>query len=382
MRKFKNIFFIGFLFSLHLALTSYINSSFLSTFLKEQNVGFLYTLGFTISIIALLLVPKILRKVGGYKFLLWIIGLNAISLLSISAFKSIFLIIPIFVSYLTLNIMIIFSLDELLSISSKNSGIGKIRGFYLMIVSLAWVIAPSISGAILNNFSFSVIYFISFVLMIILFIFSYFSLKDLTDPKYDKTPIIKSLKIFFKNRNLIRAYKINFLLQFFFAFMVIYTPIYLNAHLGFSWGEIGKIFTIMLMPFVILPSFLGKYSDRIGERKMLILGFVITSLATLSLFFIKQPEIWIWALLLFATRIGASTIEIMSDVYFFKHITPENDEFVGIYRNTAPVAYIIAPLVAFFIFTFTPAFNFIYLILGAFMLYGIYLSSTIKKSDI
>jgi len=382
MRKFKNIFFIGFLFSLHLALTSYINSSFLSTFLKEQNVGFLYTLGFTISIIALLLVPKILRKVGGYKFLLWIIGLNAISLLSISAFKSIFLIIPIFVSYLTLNIMIIFSLDELLSISSKNSGIGKIRGFYLMIVSLAWVIAPSISGAILNNFSFSVIYFISFVLMIILFIFSYFSLKDLTDPKYDKTPIIKSLKIFFKNRNLIRAYKINFLLQFFFAFMVIYTPIYLNAHLGFSWGEIGKIFTIMLMPFVILPSFLGKYSDRIGERKMLILGFAITSLATLSLFFIKQPEIWIWALLLFATRIGASTIEIMSDVYFFKHITPENDEFVGIYRNTAPVAYIIAPLVAFFIFTFTPAFNFIYLILGAFMLYGIYLSSTIKKSDI
>ena len=382
MRKFKNIFFIGFLFSLHLALTSYINSSFLSTFLKEQNVGFLYTLGFTISIIALLLVPKILRKVGGYKFLLWIIGLNAISLLSISAFKSIFLIIPIFVSYLTLNIMIIFSLDELLSISSKNSGIGKIRGFYLMIVSLAWVIAPSISGAILNNFSFSVIYFISFVLMIILFIFSYFSLKDLTDPKYDKTPIIKSLKIFFKNRNLIRAYKINFLLQFFFAFMVIYTPIYLNAHLGFSWGEIGKIFTIMLIPFVILPSFLGKYSDRIGERKMLILGFAITSLATLSLFFIKQPEIWIWALLLFATRIGASTIEIMSDVYFFKHITPENDEFVGIYRNTAPVAYIIAPLVAFFIFTFTPAFNFIYLILGAFMLYGIYLSSTIKKSDI
>ncbi|MDP2789103.1 MAG: hypothetical protein Q8O46_03585, partial [bacterium] len=101
-----------------------------------------------------------------------------------------------------------------------------------------------------------------------------------------------------------------------------------------------------------------------------------------SLFFIKQPEIWIWALFLFITRIGASTIEIMSDVYFFKHITPENDEFIGIYRNTAPFAYILAPLVAFLIFTFAPSFNFIYLILGAFMLYGIYLSSTIRRSDI
>jgi hypothetical protein len=29
-----------------------------------------------------------------------------------------------------------------------------------------------------------------------------------------------------------------------------------------------------------------------------------------------------------------------------------------------------------------PAFNFIFLILGALMLYGIYLSSTIRKSDI
>lgn len=380
--KLKNIFFVGFLFSLHLALTAYVNSSFLSLYLSEKNVGILYTLGFIISIITLLLIPRLLSHIGSYRFLLWSAGLNATSLLFLSMSLKIWLIVPVFISYLVLNTIIVFSLDELLLIFSKNYGIGKIRGLYITIISVAWVIAQSVSGTILNNFSFSILYFISFFVMTIFVIISFFFLKNLPDPRYDKEPILKSLKIFFKNKNLARSYKINFLLQFFFAFMIIYTPIYLNAHLGFTWSEIGIMFTIMLTPFVILPFFLGRYSDKIGERKMLMIGFTLASLSTLSLFFIKQHEVWIWTLLLFITRIGASMVESMSDVYFFKHIAPENDEFISIYRNTTPVAFMIAPLVALLIFTLTPSFNFIYLILGAFMLYGIYLSSTIRRNDI
>ena len=380
--KLKNIFFVGFLLHFSLALTAYVNSSFLSIFLKEKNIGFLYTLGFIISIIALILIPKILRRIGGYKLLLWSAWLNAISLLFLSMSKNIWVIILMFVFYLTLNTMIIFLLDELLQIFSKNSGVGKIRGFYITISSSAWIIAQSVSGTILNNFSFSILYFISFAIMIIFFVVSFLFLKNLPDPKYDQIPILQSLKIFFKNKNLARSFKINFLLQLFYAFMVIYTPIYLKSHLGFTWSEIGMIFAIMLTPFIILPFPLGKYSDKIGERKMLIFGFALASLATLSLFFIKQHEIWVWALALFITRIGAATIEIMSDVYFFKHIIPENDELIGIYRNATPVAYILAPLIAFIIFTFTPSFNFIYIILGVLMLFGVYLSSMIKKSDI
>jgi MFS-type transporter involved in bile tolerance (Atg22 family) len=56
---------------------------------------------------------------------------------------------------------------------------------------------------------------------------------------------------------------------------------------------------------------LGKYSDKIGERKILMFGFFITSISTISLFFIQKPEIWIWAILLLATRIGAATIEVI-----------------------------------------------------------------------
>ena len=72
----------------------------------------------------------------------------------------------------------------------------------------------------------------------------------------------------------------------------------------------------------------------------------------------------------------------MIDSFFFKHIKPENEEFVSIYRTASPMSYILGPLLALFVFMFIPNFNFIFPILGALMLYGIYLSSTIRKSDI
>jgi MFS family permease len=179
-----------------------------------------------------------------------------------------------------------------------------------------------------------------------------------------------------------RAYGISFLLQLFYCWMIIYTPIYLYSYLGFSWKEIGVIFTIMLLPYVFIQFPLGKYSDKIGERKILMFGFFITSIFTLLLFFTEKPEVWMWALLLFTTRVGSATIEVMSDSYFFKHIRPENEEFVSIYRTATPFAYVAGPILAIAVFFFAPHFNYIFPILGTLMLYGVYISSTIKRSDI
>ena len=205
---------MGFLFALHVALTAYVNSSFLSLFLNEKKVGLLYTAGSIVSIITLLLIPKILRKIGSYRFLLWSVGINTISLLLLSIINNVWLIIPVFVSYLTLNAVIVFSLDELVEISTKNYGVGKIRGLYIAIVSSAWVIAQGVSGTILNNFSFPTLYLISSVIMAVLFSVSFIFLKNLPDPRYDRAPIFKFVRTFFKNKNLARAYKINSIRQY------------------------------------------------------------------------------------------------------------------------------------------------------------------------
>lgn len=138
----------------------------------------------------------------------------------------------------------------------------------------------------------------------------------------------------------------------------------------------------MLLPFALFQYPLGQYADKIGERKMMMLGFFIISLSTITLFFITEHSIWIWAFLLFGTRVGAATVEVMSDAYFFKHINKENDEFIGVYRNTGPMAYILAPLIASGLFLVMPAFNFIFLILGGITLSGVYIASTIRIDDV
>jgi len=378
----KIIYLAGFLFSLPIALASYINSSFISSFVGEKFVGIIYVLGSASSILALLLAPKIFKKIGGYKFLLLMVLLDALSFLALSWTENIWGAVAAFMLGFSMNTLIVFSLDEILKIFSKDPAIGKIRGIYLVICNLGWIFAQLLSGTFLGGFSFRTIYFVGFSIMMLFFLVSLLNLKNIPDPDYDKIKSVKYVKGFFKNKNLFRAYGLSFLLQFFYCWMVVYTPIYLYAHLGFSWKEIGLMFAIMLLPFILVPFRAGKYADKIGERKILMFGFAVAALATFSLFFVREHSLWVWAILLFTTRVGAATIEVMSDAYFFKHIKSENDEFVGVYRSASPIAYIIGPVVAFTVFIFVPSFNFIYVVLGALMLYGVYLSSTIRKSDI
>jgi MFS family permease len=378
----KIIYLAGFLASIPVALMSYVNSSFLSQFIDARLVGLTYIAGSIFSLLLLFIAPRIFKKLGGYRFLILMIGLDALSILYFAFSSNAFSAIGAFICGFALNVIVFFSLDELLKIFSKDSSTGGIRGTYLTLCNLAWVVAQLASGTIFGNFSLKAIYFISFLVMTAFLILAFYGLKNIPDPKYDSVRSLKYIGDFIENKNLLRAYMINFLLQFFYCWMIVYTPIYLYHYLGFDWKNIALIFTVMLLPFVFVQFPLGKFSDKIGERKILMFGFFIISVSTISLFLITKPEIWIWAILLFITRIGAATIEVMSDSYFFKHIKPENEEFVSIYRTASPLSYILGPLLALIVFAFIPNFNFIFPILGTLMLCGIYLSSRIQKSDI
>lgn len=261
---------------------------------------------------------------------------------------------------------------------SKKKNIGKLRGAYLMIINLAWIVAQTFSGSIIYKSSFRGVYLFSASFMLLcIIVFSVF-LRDFKDPKYIKVPILKTIKTFKKNKNLSKIYAINLILKFFFAWMVIYTPIYLNEHLYFNWSEIGLMFTIMLIPFVLVDYPLGRLSDKIGEKKILSLGFVITAVFTCIIPFISQPEVWLWAIILFGTRVGAAMIEVMSESYFFKAVTDRNADEISFFRNTYPLSYIIGPLIAIPFLLIVPEFKYIFLVLVGILLIGLSISLRLK----
>src|SRR3972149_2289795 len=106
------------------------------------------------------------------------------------------------------------------------------------------------------------------------------------------------------------------------------------------------MFTIMLLPFVIVQYPLGKLADKIGEKELLNIGIIVMSFATLAIPFLGSANFFLWAGVLFLTRVGAAMVEAMTEIYFFKKINTEDSEVISFFRNTYPVAFIFAPLIA------------------------------------
>lgn len=379
--KRKIIYLAGFLLFLPVALTTYIHSSFIASFAGEKLVGLIFAISAVISALALLVAQKIFRKIGGSKFLISTIILTISLLFLMINATNIYLAISAFILHLSVNTLIIFALDEILKIASPDLMTGRIRGTYFTAINVASVLALLSMATVFSDLSFRMIYLISLIELGLLLLVSSIWLNDIVDPIYKVEKIWGNIKSFRKNPNLIRAYLMSFLLQFFYSWMVIYTPIYLATRIGFTWGQIGLLFAIMLTPFLFMPFFSGIHSDKFGERKMLMFGFMVAGVSTLYLYIMNTPNLYLWALILFITRVGVSTIESMSDIYFFKHINAENESFVSVYRTTAPTAYLIGPTIATIFLLFIPSFNYIFLVLGAIMLSGVYVASTIDKKD-
>ena len=374
----KIIYLAGFLFSMPVALVSYINSSLLETYIGRDYVGIIYIIASVIAIISLLKMPEILTRWGNRRAILFSSSLILVSLVLLAIGDSAFVIIPAFILYFVSVGLVIASLDIFIEDFSKNSNIGTLRGFYLMVVNFAWVVAQMISGSIIGKSSFGGIYLFSAGFMVLLLLVFILFLHNFEDPEYKKVSISKTIRSFIQNKHISKIYLSNFILQFFYVWMIIYTPIYLHEYMGFGWDKIGIIFSIMLLPFVILDFPLGKLSDKIGEKKMLITGFLIIILSVLIIPLIKEPALWMWASVLFATRVGAATIEVMNESYFFKVVNEENADQISFFRNAPSVSYIVAPLIAVPVLFLVPSFEYLFFILGAVLLMGFFITLRLK----
>ena len=258
-------------------------------------------------------------------------------------------------------------------------------GVYLTIINLAWIMSPLITSFLMTKEGgYKTIYLIAFITTVIMTIGLIFSVKTFQDSIYKKTPFLETYKFLRENHHMSAITIINFTLQFFYAWMVVYTPIYLYNHIGLGWFQIGIIFTIMLAPFLIFSLPIGVLIDKykINKRLLLRIGFLIMSISTFLISTITTKTILIWASVLFFTRVGASIIESTSEIYFFTHKSIEDSPLLSIYRDMTPVAYIVAPLISTSIFLFFP-FKYLFIVLSIIILTsGLYYIPRLKHNHI
>ena len=382
MNKINRMYLLSFLFTLHIALSVYVNSTFLTKIISEDYVGILYT---TASIMTLILLAKtvnLLKHFGNRKFILWALVINMISLVGMIVSKNPYVIGASFVALTTTNTLVIFSIDIFIEHFGNPETVGKNRGIYLTIVNLAYMLSPLITAFLITREGgYITIYLLSLIATMIMTIGLVFSVRNFDDKKYKKTPFLEAYNYLKTNHHMMAITMINFTLQFFYALMIVYTPIYLFSHIGFGWDEIGVMFTIMLAPFVIFGLPIGVLVDKyhIKKRTLLYIGIVIMAISTFIISFITTKSIALWALILFMTRTGASITETTSEIYFFTHTGEEDTYLLSIFRDMTPVAYIIAPLIGTIVFLFLP-FKYIFAVLGIITLTGLYYIPRLKHN--
>jgi len=369
------LYLLGFLFTLHAALPAYISSTFLSHFVTERLVGVLYIISAIITILLFALVPKILRKFGNYRTMLWLLLADLVSTLALVWFQNYLFISFFFITSFVSIALIGFNIDVFLENFSSNSFTGKIRGTFLSTSNIAWIIAPLIGSIILTNSDYWKIFLATALLLLPIIFLLEKNFKKFRDPVYKVIPVKTTFLKIFRDKNVRAAFVVSFLLQFFYSWMVIYTPIYLYTYIGFSWREIGVIFSIMLLPFVITEAPLGRLADkRWGEKEVMSIGFIVIALATGMIAFIQIKSILFWTALLFVTRVGASMVEVMSETYFFKKINLDKTDIIGMFRTMRPWAYLVSPVIAIILFGFGLPIKYIFIALAIIMFTGLHWS--------
>ena len=368
----------GFLFTIPLAITSYVNSSMLEQYIDKNYVGLVFAFASILGVIGMLELPKALTRYGARNISIYIGLISCLSLILIAYSKIDFIVITSFVLFFISNYFLLSTLDIFIEDFSPKKSIGKLRGLFISITSISWVLSQIISGSIIARSSFTGIYLFASLFMLLVSIVFATNLKKFKDPIYNKVKIIKTFLTFWKDKDLLKIYLINFILKFFYSWMVIYGTIYLHENIGFSWQEIGTIFAIMLTPFVFLSYPLGLLSDKIGEKKILIYGFLFAIFAVILIPFIEIKSLALFALILFISRIGAATIEVMSESYFFKKIKEEEADEVEFFRNTGPLSFMIGPILATIFLQFIPSFSYLFFILGTILMAGLLISFRLR----
>ncbi len=362
----------GFCLSLTAALPAYISSSYLATAAGERTVGFIYTIASLATILALMALPHALARRPRLTISLsLIITLAATLVLALTPDSTSILLA--FIIYSVGNIVLHFIVDLELEHSSRDENTGSIRGAFLMIVNLGWFVSPFLAATLIgtgNAYSrvFAAAALATLPLLLLIN-------RRGGEIRADGRSPFTTLKLLFwqgEHSDLARIISVDFLLQIFYAIMVIYIPLYLHETIGLGWPKIGIIFTWMLLPFVLLDYPLGLIADRyLGEKEILIGAIIIIAIATMSISFIASGLILVWAVTLFMTRVGAASIEAMKEIYLFKKITAADADVLALSRNLVPLSYIIAPLLATIFLFFLPL-RFIFLALGLVMLLALF----------
>lgn len=346
----KRVLYIGnFFAAMHFFLIVYVITPYLATFLPDNQTGLVIAAGAVGTLIAFPFMPRIAKRYGSRKTAIVLASAIAVALMLLAGQPPFWLAALCIALICATSPFIQYLLDLLLeAVSTEQGEIVRIRALFITAGNTALILSPLLIAFLIDGTEEYWRIFLAAALSLTPFI-TLFLFEQLPEVGVTRhAPIIESCKCLWEKRDVRAVICSNFVLQFFYHLAPFYIPLYLHGVLGIPWSELGWMFAVMLLPFVLIEYPAGYLADKwIGEKELLVAGFILTALGTAALAFTSSTtSLYLILVTLVVMRIGNALVEAMADGHFFKRVSTEDANTVTLYRMTRPVAALVAPLSA------------------------------------
>lgn len=348
MRPRVILFTANFFFSVLTALAIYVLLPYLSTLMPAAYTGLVVAGGGLIAVVFFPFIPRLVARHGAQRLALAFALAEMTVLFALAASPGAVTSILLIIALVALQPFISYELDLLLEAAGTEEGTtGRVRTIFLTAWNIGALTAPLLVGALLANSDAYGRVFIAAAGAMVPFAVLLAARRLPSGATVEPSSVIDTLACIVRNRDLAAVSAGHVILWFFYVWAPLYTPIYLHGVLGISWSNLGWMFSVMLLPYVLIEYPAGWVADRfLGDKEMMFVGFLIagSALASISLLTPDSPLLLILCILV-VSRCGAALIESTTEGHFFRRVTERDVNSISIFRAAWPFAYAVAPLV-------------------------------------
>lgn len=233
--------------------------------------------------------------------------------------------------------------------ASKTIGIERLNGRYVLWTNAGALVAPVVAMYIANRFGLRTPFFaVALINFLGLLYFRWFGIiqEDKKVPKISPKRTMKSIWHtmvgYFKRRDLVRAYLINFGQYAIYSLRILYVPI-MVIESGFSKDVLGWVLTAGIVPYVALAEPISRLAKKTGPGIWVALGFLSFAVFSFWASFASGRTL----LMIFVLwQISGAMLEPLTDLFFYSAAKGrDREKYLGIFKTVNRLPRFIIPVI-------------------------------------
>lgn len=349
------IFEVNFLRNLAAAILTPVMPLFFKQFVtNDSHVSMIFAGGYAVALVSHMFSDRIVARLHKRRTLFLVLAAFTLCSLLFTQINHTATVVLMFGVYQFLLALFIMDVSLYIKHYSRSHTLAENEGKLGSFGNIGWLVGPLLGGLLAARYNFEVVFLVSSCISFLALISFYFSHRPGEQEKHtisvqSEKSFKENAREFMRDPNLRRTYLNNAGLGFIYS-MWDMLPV-LMLKIGATLPIIGLTKALMGVPLTVFEYPIGQLADkRTGERRIFIWGYGLAATCTFLLGFTSNLRLFIT--IFFVAAVGVAMLEMTRDSYFFRQIKERQLGFVGVYRTSDALPYLVGQLCAVIILSF------------------------------